>query len=107
MGEAAGGESKSPSPKGFMRMMAKMLTDHYDAARPRPAENIDTNRIACIFEEPAQLIAAYEGAAAAFGPPLRVKNGYSHEFNALEISKGYRNILANYRYAPKGLTWGT
>jgi len=104
--EGAGGECKAPPPKGFMRMMAKMLTDHAEAAHPRPAENIDTNRVAWTFETPEQLRAAFEGAAKEFGQPLRAKNGLSPSFNALEISKGYRNILANYRYAPKGLTWG-
>lgn len=102
----AGGDCKAPAPKGYMRMLAKMITDHAEAKRPKAAENIDTNRVAWTFDDPAQLCAAFEGASKTFGPPLRVKNGYSKDFNALEISKGYRNILANHRYAPEGLTWG-
>jgi len=104
--EAAGGDWKGPAPKGFMRMLAKLTTDHAEAKMPRPAENIDTNRAAWTFEEPAQMRAAFEGIKELWGPPLRVKNGYSPAFKALDISKGYRNILANYRFAPEGLTWG-
>jgi len=104
--EDAGGTCKAPAPKGFMRMMAKMITDHKDAAHPRPAENIDTNRVAMTFEEPEHLAKAFKLAEKAFGKPVRVKNGYSKKFNALEISKGYRNILSNHRYAPEGITWG-
>lgn len=104
--EAAGGDYKAPAPKGFMRMLAKITTDHAGAKFPKAAENIDTNRAAWTFDEPEQLRAAYEGAQAVFGPALRVKNGYNKGFKALEISKGYRNILANYRFAPEGLTWG-
>jgi len=104
--EAAGGESRSPPPKGFMRMLAKMESDHYDAKSPKAAENVDTNRIAWIFEEPLQLRDAFEGASKVFGAPLRVKNGYDPDFDALDETKGYRNILANYRFSPDGLTWG-
>merc|ERR1712203_648106 len=53
--EKAGGDCKAPSPKGFMRIMAKMIGDHKDAKCPRPAENIDTNRVALTFDEPEQL----------------------------------------------------
>jgi len=104
--EAAGGECKGPAPKGFMRIFAKMSTDHATAKVPKPAENVDTNRAAWIFEKPEDLAKAYEGAKKVWGRPLRVKNGCSPDFNALQISKGYRNVLCNYRYAPQGLTWG-
>jgi len=102
----ARGECKGPAPKGFMRIFAKMSTDHAQAKSPKPAENVDTNRAAWIFEKPEDLARAYEGAAKEWGTPLRVKNGCSRDFNALQISKGYRNVLCNYRYAPQGLTWG-
>jgi len=104
--EAAGGECKGPAPKGFMRIFAKMSTDHAEAASPKPAENVDTNRAAWIFETPEDLARAYSDAAKVWGEPLRVKNGCSPDFNALQISKGYRNVLCNYHYAPEGLTWG-
>jgi len=104
--QGAGGESKSPHPKGFMRMYAKLEHDHADAKRPKAAENLDVNRIAWIFEDEAQLRDAYAKAREVFGSPVRVKNGYDPAFNAMEISKGYRNILANYNFKPAGLSWG-
>jgi len=104
--ESAGGECKGPAPKGFMRMWAKMSTDHAEADTPKPAENVDTNRAAWIFEKPEDLARAYHSAAGVWGTPLRVKNGCSPDFNALQISKGYRNVLCNYHYNPQGLTWG-
>lgn len=103
--ESVGGTSRAPPPKGFMRMWAKLDTDHSDAKSPRAAENIDTNRVAWIFEEPSQLRDAFEKAMKIFGAPLRVKNGYDPAFNAMAETKGYRNILANYKFSPP-LTWG-
>lgn len=104
--DSAGGACKAPKPKGLMRMVAKLLGDHADADVPKSAENIDTNRAAWTFQDPESFRQAFDGAEAGFGPPLRVKNGYSADFDAMSISKGYRNILANYRFAPEGLTWG-
>mmetsp|Transcript_4866 Transcript_4866/g.11388 ORF Transcript_4866/g.11388 Transcript_4866/m.11388 type:complete len:600 (+) Transcript_4866:19-1818(+) len=103
--ESVGGSVRAPPPKGFMRMWAKLDTDHVKAASPKAAENIDTNRVAWIFEEPSQLRDAFIKAQEVFGAPVRVKNGYDPGFNALKDTKGYRNILANYRFKP-GLTWG-
>ena len=103
--ESVGGTSRAPPPKGFMRMWAKLDTDHKEAESPRAAENIDTNRVAWIFQEPSQLRDAFEKAMKIFGAPLRVKNGYDLNFNAMAETKGYRNILANYKFSPK-LTWG-
>ena len=88
-----------------MRMWAKLDTDHAKAASPKAAENIDTNRVAWIFQEPKQLRDAFAKAQEVFGPPVRIKNGYDPSFDALSDTKGYRNILANYRFIP-GLTWG-
>eukprot|EP00929_Paragymnodinium_shiwhaense_P114258 TRINITY_DN825_c0_g2_i1.p1 TRINITY_DN825_c0_g2~~TRINITY_DN825_c0_g2_i1.p1 ORF type:complete len:750 (-),score=267.75 TRINITY_DN825_c0_g2_i1:151-2400(-) len=103
--EGVGGKCTSPAPKGFMRMLAKMETDHADADEPKTAENIDTNRVAWTIDGEEELKKAFQDAKA-LGKVLRVKNGYRHEFNALEISRGYRNVLANYQFQPKGLTWG-
>lgn len=105
--QAAGGACSAPKPKGLMRMVAKLIGDHVDAEVPKSAENIDTNRTAWTFQDPESFRQAFDGATAGFGPPLRVKNGYSADFDAMSISKGYRNILANYRYSPDGLTWGS
>eukprot|EP00913_Durusdinium_trenchii_P024365 g22874.t1 len=60
--ESVGGTSRAPPPKGFMRMWAKLDTDHAKAESPRAAENIDTNRVAWIFEEPSQLRDAFKKA---------------------------------------------
>lgn len=103
--ESVGGSVRAPPPKGFMRMWAKLDTDHAKAASPKAAENIDTNRVAWIFQEPKQLRDAFAKAQEVFGPPVRIKNGYDPSFDALSDTKGYRNILANYRFIP-GLTWG-
>ncbi|CAJ1432485.1 unnamed protein product [Effrenium voratum] len=103
--ESVGGTARAPPPKGFMRMWAKLDTDHAKAKSPRAAENIDTNRVAWIFEEPEQLRAAFDKAQKVFGHPVRVKNGYDPGFDAMTETKGYRNILANYHFSP-GLTWG-
>ncbi|CAE7941742.1 unnamed protein product, partial [Symbiodinium necroappetens] len=43
--ESVGGSVRAPPPKGFMRMWAKLDTDHAKAASPKAAENIDTNRV--------------------------------------------------------------
>ena len=103
--ESVGGSVRAPPPKGFMRMWAKLDTDHAKAKSPKAAENIDTNRVAWIFQEPKQLRDAFAKAQEVFGPPVRIKNGYDPSFDALSDTKGYRNILANYRFIP-GLTWG-
>ena len=103
--ESVAGTSRAPPPKGFMRMWAKLDTDHASAKSPRAAENIDTNRVAWIFEEPSQLRDAFEKAQKIFGAPLRVKNGYDPAFPAMAETKGYRNILANYKFSPE-ITWG-
>lgn len=103
--ESVAGTSRAPPPKGFMRMWAKLDTDHASAKSPRAAENIDTNRVAWIFEEPSQLRDAFEKAQKIFGAPLRVKNGYDPAFPAMAETKGYRNILANYQFSPE-ITWG-
>ena len=87
-------------------MWAKLDTDHATAKSPRAAENIDTNRVAWIFEEPSQLRDAFEKAQKIFGAPLRVKNGYDPGFPAMAETKGYRNILANYKFSPE-ITWGS
>ena len=103
--ESCGGECRAPPCKGFMRMWAKLDTDHKDAETPRAAENIDTNRVAWIFQEPEELRKAFDKAQKVLGAPLRVKNGYDPNFDAMTETKGYRNILANYKFSP-GLTWG-
>ena len=114
-----------PAVKSFMRMWSKLVSDHVDAPDPKPAENADTNRVAWVIEC-EKLEGAYNEAAAAFAfigekhDPIRVKNNYhkgtsacivqsspphySHtsfflvrtEFPALELTKGYRALLANY-----------
>ena len=94
-------------PKGFMRMQSKKNTDHLYKPSPKAAENVDTNRAACV-RDVAALPGAYARAEKAFGIPLRVKNNYSPAVDALsDVTRGYRCILANYLYSvPGGKTWG-
>eukprot|EP00964_Phaeocystis_antarctica_P007164 scaffold3878_cov60-Phaeocystis_antarctica.AAC.2 len=102
----AGGTGAKPPPavKGFMRMMAKLETDHARAANPKPYENADTNRVAWVLEDADQLIKAEAEARAELGPPIRCKNNYQVSFDA-SLTKGYRAMLCNYVYDPKK-TWG-
>lgn len=89
-----------------MRMQAKKNTDHLLKPSPKAAENVDTNRAAHVC--PAEsLEEAYDKANAAFGEPIRVKNNYSPNFDAVGgPTKGYRCLLANYLWGPPGATWG-
>ena len=90
--------------KGYMRMMAKLDTDHADAAEPKAYENADTNRVAWVLEDADQLIKAEAEARAELGPPIRCKNNYQASFDA-SLTKGYRAMLCNYVYDSKK-TWG-
>jgi len=102
---SCGGRHHSASPKGMMRMIAKLISDHLESDSPKTADNVDTNRCAWTFDEPSQVREAFQAAIAVFGEPLRVKNSYSPDFDAMAASRGYRDILVNYRFAPEGLTW--
>ena len=104
-GRAGGtGAGKPPAVKGFMRMFAKLQTDHADADEPKPYENADTNRVAWVLEDAEQLIKAEAEARAELGMPIRCKNNYQLSFDA-RLTKGYRAMLCNYVYDPKQ-TWG-
>ena len=104
-GRAGGtGAGKPPAVKGFMRMLAKLETDHADADEPKPYENADTNRVAWVLEDAEQLIKAEAEARAELGMPIRCKNNYQLSFDA-SLTKGYRAMLCNYVYDPKQ-TWG-
>eukprot|EP00964_Phaeocystis_antarctica_P073541 scaffold45132_cov64-Phaeocystis_antarctica.AAC.6 len=104
-GRAGGtGAGKPPAVKGYMRMMAKLETDHADADEPKPYENADTNRVAWVLEDADQLIKAEAEVRTELGPPIRCKNNYQVSFDA-SLTKGYRAMLCNYLYDPKK-TWG-
>ena len=98
------GAGKPPAVKGFMRMMAKLQTDHADADEPKPYENADTNRVAWVLEDAEQLIKAEAEARTELGPPIRCKNNYQQSFDA-SLTKGYRAMLCNYVYDSQK-TWG-
>ena len=98
------GAGKPPAVKGFMRMLAKLNTDHADADEPKPYENADTNRVAWVLEDAEQLIKAEAEARTALGPPIRCKNNYQQSFDA-SLTKGYRAMLCNYVYDSQK-TWG-
>ena len=98
------GAGKPPAVKGFMRMFAKLHTDHADAAEPQPYENADTNRVAWVLEDAEQLIKAEAEARTELGPPIRCKNNYQQSFDA-SLTKGYRAMLCNYVYDSQK-TWG-
>ena len=98
------GAGKPPAVKGFMRMCAKLGTDHADAAEPKPYENADTNRVAWVLEDAEQLIKAEAEARTELGPPIRCKNNYQQSFDA-SLTKGYRAMLCNYVYDSQK-TWG-
>ena len=104
-GRAGGtGAGKPPAVKGFMRMLAKLWTDHADAPEPKAYENADTNRVAWVLEDAEQLIKAEAEARTALGPPIRCKNNYQQSFDA-NLTKGYRAMLCNYVYDSQK-TWG-
>ena len=98
------GAGKPPAVKGFMRMCAKLQTDHADAAEPKPYENADTNRVAWVLEDAEQLVKAEAEARTELGPPIRCKNNYQQSFDA-SLTKGYRAMLCNYVYDSQK-TWG-
>ena len=98
------GAGKPPAVKGFMRMWAKLQTDHADAPEPKPYENADTNRVAWVLEDAEQLIKAEAEARTELGPPIRCKNNYQQSFDA-SLTKGYRAMLCNYVYDSQK-TWG-
>ena len=98
------GAGKPPAVKGFMRMLAKLETDHADAPEPKPYENADTNRVAWVLEDAEQLIKAEAEARTELGPPIRCKNNYQQSFDA-SLTKGYRAMLCNYVYDSQK-TWG-
>ena len=98
------GAGKPPAVKGFMRMLAKLNTDHADAPEPKPYENADTNRVAWVLEDAEQLIKAEAEARTELGPPIRCKNNYQQSFDA-SLTKGYRAMLCNYVYDSQK-TWG-
>ena len=98
------GAGKPPAVKGFMRMIAKLRTDHADAAEPQPYENADTNRVAWVLEDAEQLIKAEAEARTELGPPIRCKNNYQQSFD-VRLTKGYRAMLCNYVYDSQK-TWG-
>ena len=98
------GAGKPPAVKGFMRMYAKLHTDHADAPEPQPYENADTNRVAWVLEDAEQLIKAEAEARTELGPPIRCKNNYQQSFDA-SLTKGYRAMLCNYVYDSQK-TWG-
>ena len=98
------GAGKPPAVKGFMRMLAKLTTDHADAAEPKAYENADTNRVAWVLEDAEQLIKAEAEARTELGPPIRCKNNYQQSFDA-SLTKGYRAMLCNYVYDSQK-TWG-
>ena len=98
------GAGKPPAVKGFMRMLAKLETDHADAPEPKAYENADTNRVAWVLEDAEQLIKAEAEARTALGPPIRCKNNYQQSFDA-NLTKGYRAMLCNYVYDSQK-TWG-
>ena len=98
------GAGKPPAVKGFMRMFAKLRTDHADAPEPQAYENADTNRVAWVLEDAEQLIKAEAEARTALGPPIRCKNNYQQSFDA-SLTKGYRAMLCNYVYDSQK-TWG-
>ena len=98
------GAGKPPAVKGYMRMVAKLHTDHADAAEPKCYENADTNRVAWVLEDAEQLIKAEAEARTALGPPIRCKNNYQQSFDA-SLTKGYRAMLCNYVYDSQK-TWG-
>merc|ERR1739841_377409 len=104
-GRAGGtGAGKPPAVKGFMRMWAKLGTDHADASEPKAYENADTNRVAWVLEDAEQLIKAEAEARTELGPPIRCKNNYQQSFDA-NLTKGYRAMLCNYVYDSQK-TWG-
>ena len=98
------GAGKPPAVKGFMRMWAKLETDHADAPEPKAYENADTNRVAWVLEDAEQLIKAEAEARTELGPPIRCKNNYQQSFDA-SLTKGYRAMLCNYVYDSQK-TWG-
>ena len=98
------GAGKPPAVKGFMRMLAKLGTDHADAAEPKAYENADTNRVAWVLEDAEQLIKAEAEARTELGPPNRCKNNYQQSFD-VRLTKGYRAMLCNYVYDSQK-TWG-
>eukprot|EP00964_Phaeocystis_antarctica_P035290 scaffold20154_cov58-Phaeocystis_antarctica.AAC.3 len=104
-GRAGGTDAgKPPAVKGFMRMYAKLGTDHADADDPKAYENADTNRVAWVLEDAEQLIKAEAEARTKLGPPIRCKNNYQVSFD-VRLTKGYRAMLCNYVYDSKK-TWG-
>ena len=98
------GAGKPPAVKGYMRIFAKLHTDHADAPEPKPYENADTNRVAWVLEDAEQLIKAEAEARTELGPPIRCKNNYQQSFDA-SLTKGYRAMLCNYVYDSQK-TWG-
>lgn len=105
---AAGGTGRAGRPKSYSKMLSKLCEMHEErnAIFPRSAENLDVIRVAWTFDEPSQLLRAFDGAAKRFGAPLLVKNGYSGRYDSIIESKGFRCLRANYLYVPIALTWG-
>ena len=110
---ATRGECRTPPPppKNFERMQGKLFGDHKDEEEPKPAANIDLSRNAIAFNTTEDFIKGYEAMAKRF-PPLRVKNGYRKDNDAVKTSYGYRALLANMLYTPdpnpdgSPVTWG-
>jgi hypothetical protein len=81
--------------KTALRMMAKLRHDHKMNEAPRSSANIDTIRCGVACRTPEDLRRAYAAVSEAFGGRVvRVKNGYSRDFDA-SAAFHYRGILIN------------
>ncbi len=83
------------SVKSILRMSAKLRADHKMNNAPRSAANIDIVRCGVSCATPEDLLHAYDALQEEFGGHVvRVKNGYSPDFDPLP-SVHYRGCLIN------------
>ena len=71
-----------------MRMWGKMEKDHASEPVPQPACNIDMVRNGVTYDAPEKLQEGYAMMAKKY-PPLRVKNNFRSDFNAVEKTFGW------------------
>eukprot|EP01065_Artemidia_motanka_P044836 TRINITY_DN6441_c0_g1_i1.p1 TRINITY_DN6441_c0_g1~~TRINITY_DN6441_c0_g1_i1.p1 ORF type:complete len:737 (+),score=296.25 TRINITY_DN6441_c0_g1_i1:48-2213(+) len=103
--ERAGGLFRPAAVKTRQRITAKRRVDHRLSPSPQAAENLDLCRCAWCFDSPEQLLQGFAAACKVFGEPLRVKNGYAADFDALSETGGYRAVLCNFVLSPEQVQW--
>ena len=89
---------RAPPTKTWVRMAAKMANpnDHGNEREPKAAANIDMSRCALTFQNPSDLVTAFNECRASTDlKVLRVKNNFAESFPAETETFGYRSIMAN------------